>query len=127
MAWTEVGLERAEYPKIAQQLVEENLNWSEISDVYWSEVLHGFALLSCSVLLVFIPVVGWIAVAGMLPDWGYSEDLIRRKMQRFKAEKTWMNWLNPLHVIGYIFAILFSYNSYLRLKKACAAEGMPMV
>lgn len=43
-----------------------------------------------------------------MPDWGYSEEYLRTRMERWYSRPYWMNFLNPLRWLGYPLAILMA-------------------
>lgn len=120
MAWTEIGLEPGDYPTIAEKLKEEGATWPEVQAIALRDVCGSFAVDS----FLIIPCMLWM----IMPDWGYSEEYLRRRVQRWGERQVWLHFLNPLRLLGYPVAILFSIGVRLRLKRALAlALAQPTV
>jgi hypothetical protein len=111
MAWTEIGLEEADYPPIARELLAQGADWPAVRRIALREVCGAFALDS---FLIF-PCMLWM----IMPDWGYNEDYLRRRMQRWQRRPLWQQLLrNPLRLLGYPVALLMSRRIRARLKQA---------
>ena len=110
MAWTEIGLEPNEYPAIAQKLRTEGASWQEIRTIALRDVCGSFALDS----FLIIPCMLWM----IMPDWGYNEQYLRQRIQKWSSRQLWLHYLNPLRLLGYPVALLFSAGVMLRLKRA---------
>lgn len=110
MAWTEIGLEPSDYPAIAEKLKNEGATWPEVRTIALRDVCGSFAVDS----FLIIPCMLWM----IMPDWGYNEDYLRTRMQRWNGRPLWVSCLNPLRIIGYPVALLFSMGVLIRLKRA---------
>ncbi len=122
MAWSEIGLGAEAYPRIAAKLRTQYASWDEIRGVVHGDVIASFALESCFLPLALVPVLGLFMVA-ILPDWGYEEAYLRRRMQRWYARPRWVHFLNPLRLAGYPVAQLMAFMLCRRLKAAYRAAG----
>lgn len=117
MAWTEIGLNDKDYPVIAAKLKQDYGNWEEIREVAFKDVCGSFAISSLSILLVFIPLIGFFLVTPM-PDWGYDEKYLREKMQSWQSKPRWVHYINPFRALGYPIALLFAIRVIMKLKAA---------
>jgi len=117
MAWTEIGLSDEEYDKIAADLQFSYTSWSEIDDIIKGDVLGSFALTSLLLLLAMVPFIG-IFFINSLPDWGYEEAVLRRRMDNWSKMPRWKHYLNPLRIVGYPLAWLLSISVRKKLKNA---------
>ena len=95
-AWTEIGLNEAECSEIVRELENEYQSWSEIKDVIYKDVLGGFSLLSLSLCFVWIPFIGWVFANNLLPDWGFDDEWIQKKIQHWYAVPRWRHYFHPL-------------------------------
>lgn len=110
MAWTEIGLEKSDYPRIANRLLSLQVSWDDVQRVAIRDVCASFAL---EVFLIF-PCMLWM----IMPDWGYNEDYLRERIRKWNSKPVWMHFLNPLRWLGYPLAILSSSGIRHRLKVA---------
>jgi hypothetical protein len=110
MAWTEIGLEEGDYPKIADRLLSRSVSWAEIQEVSLRDVCGSFALDT----FLICPCMLWM----LMPDWGYSEEYLRARIRKWNSRPVWVHFLNPLRLIGYLLAILISIGVRRRLKLA---------
>jgi hypothetical protein len=109
-AWTEIGLADEDYPIIANQLLDHSLNWEEIHKISVEDVCGSFAF---DAFLIF-PCMLWM----IMPDWGYSRDYLRQRIQTWKSKPTWVHFINPIRLLGYPLAILMSHGVRNRLRVA---------
>ena len=117
MAWTEIGLSDEEYDKIAADLQLSYTSWSEIDDIIKGDVLGSFALTTLLLLLAMVSLIGIFFVTP-LPDWGYEEAELRRRMGNWSKIPRWKHYLNPLRIMGYPLAWLLSSSVRKKLKNA---------
>ncbi|SEL93693.1 hypothetical protein SAMN05428989_2926 [Pseudoxanthomonas sp. GM95] len=110
MAWTEIGLDPAEYDPIALKLVEQGVTLKDLRSVARRDVCGAFALDS---VLIF-PCMLWM----IMPDWGYAEPYLRRRMQAWRKHPAWVQYLHPMRWIGYPIAFGFSVGVRSRLERA---------
>ena len=110
MAWTEIGLEEDDYPRIADQLLSQSVSWNAIQQVSIRDVCGSFAV---DTFLIF-PCMLWMIV----PDWGYNEHHIRERIRKWNSRPIWIHFLNPIRLLGYPLAILMSRGIRRRLKVA---------
>jgi len=113
MAWTEIGLEPGDYPAIAEKLKAEGATWAEVRAIALRDVCGSFAVDS----FLIIPCMLWM----IMPDWGYSEEYLRARLRRWTQKPLWLHFANPLRVLGYPVALLFSTGIRFRLKRALAS------
>ncbi|MEO7862489.1 MAG: hypothetical protein ABIU05_19055 [Nitrospirales bacterium] len=117
MAWTEVGLSREDYPEIASELRSAYPNWREINDVILGDVLGSFALESALFPLALVPLIGMILITPF-PDWGYEEAYLLKRIELWHRLPRWRHYMNPIRIIGYPLAYLFSLSLRHRLRAA---------
>ena len=109
-AWTEIGLESEDYPKYAKEIYSECPDWSKVSVIITRDVCGSFAL---DTFLIF-PCMLWM----IMPDWGYDEVYLRSRMEKWYSKRYWFHFVNPVRVLGYPMAIMFSMAVRRNLKKA---------
>ena len=117
MAWSEVGLSDEDYPRIASELRSTYRDWEEVNEVILGDVLGSFALESLLFPLAMIPLVGIFLIAP-LPDWGYEESYLQKRIGRWERSPRWTHYLNPFRLLGYPIAYLLSLGVRHRLKAA---------
>lgn len=110
MAWTEIGLEADDYPRIAQQLIAAGLSWQQVERIAIEDVCGAFAVDS----FLIMPCMLWM----LMPDWGYSDEFLLARMQKWHSKPRWQHYLNPLRVLGYPVARLFSAGVLRKLRRA---------
>jgi len=113
-AWTEIGLEDSDYPRYAKKFKQEYENWDEIKKVALLDVCGSFSVMT----FLICPCMLWM----IMPDWGYEEDFIKKKMEKWYSKPIWYHFLNPIRLIGYPIAIVVSGTIYRKLKRAFAKE-----
>ena len=118
-AWTEVGLGEDDILQYAQQLQAHQVIWADIENVFYRQVLWGFAWHSLCMCVVIIPIVGMLIMAHVLPEWQFEEKYLQKKMQHIQ-QKAWLYYLNPVCWFGYILAWMMSYGLFKKLKRAYA-------
>lgn len=120
MAWTEIGLDDAEYPKIAARLHLHYRTWRDIDRVIQRDVIPSFALDSTLVFLILVPILQLVLI-NVFPDWGYSDTYLRERIQRWQRTPRWRLLLNPLRWLGYPLAWMFVWNLRRKLRRAFIA------
>lgn len=108
MTWTEIGLDDSEYPEIAKTIKKIEPSWDKINDIIVNDVCASFAV---DTILV-IPF--WM----MMPDWGYSEKYLLKRIEKWQSKPRWFWFLNPIRIIGYPISLLISYSVRRKLKQA---------
>lgn len=117
MAWTEIGLEKSEYPKLAEELIERDLDWKYVNKVIVIDVCGSFSIMSASMLLMIIPILGMLLVTPM-PDWGYNEEYLKNKIFNWKKQSLLVNFFNPVRLIGYPLSLFMVWSLRRNLKIA---------
>jgi hypothetical protein len=117
MAWSEIGLDADDYPRVAAQLRTNYASWDEIDDIILGDVLGSFAPLSLLPIFVLIPVIGLFLIAPF-PDWGYEKSYIERRIEKWSTIPRWQHYLNPIRVLGYPAAFLFTFSLRRKLRAA---------
>ncbi|PWF54684.1 hypothetical protein C7C56_005380 [Massilia glaciei] len=117
MAWTEVGLSSADYPKIALELRANYSTWEEVNEIIMGDVLGSFAVKSAFFPLALIPLIGMFLITPF-PDWGYEKSYLQKRMMRWQRLPRWQHYLNPVRLVGYPIAYLFSLSLRHKLKAA---------
>jgi hypothetical protein len=110
MAWTEIGLDDDDYPRIADQLLSQAVSWEEIQEISIRDVCGSFAFDT----FLIVPCMLWM----IMPDWGYNQDYLRKRIHKWNSKPIWVHFLNPLRILGYPLAILMSRGVRSRLKVA---------
>jgi hypothetical protein len=110
MAWTEIGLEDTEYPKIAKKIKETHSNWEEVDLIIKKDVCGSFAF---DTFLIF-PCMLWM----IMPDWGYDSDYLKERMAKWYSKPYYKHFLNPMRVLGYPMSLLMSASVRSELKRA---------
>ena len=105
-AWTEIGIEDDECSYLADKAGIRRVHLDAVDRIIFRDVCASFALDS----ILVIPF--WM----LMPDWGYSEEYLRKRMERWYARPYWMHFLNPIRWFGYPIAVLMSskYRTMLR-------------
>lgn len=109
-AWTEIGLENSDYPEYAKKLRGHFKSWKEIDQIIKRDVCASFAF---ETFLIF-PCMLWM----IMPDWGYSDEYLKERLNKWYARPYWMHFLNPCRILGYPLALLFSASIRLKVKRA---------
>ncbi|MEO1855954.1 MAG: hypothetical protein ABGY95_01135 [Rubritalea sp.] len=111
-AWTEIGLEKSDYPEYAKKIYSQCDDWKTIDQIITKDVCGSF---SQDTFLIF-PCMLWM----IMPDWGYNKEYIKERMQHWYSKPAWQHYLNPLRLLGYPLALVFSLSVRRKLKKAFA-------
>lgn len=115
MAWTEIGLDHDDYPRIARELIALGVTtWEEVDSVARWDVCASFAW---DTFLIF-PCMLWI----IMPDWGYDEAYLKSRMERWESRPRWYHFINPVRALSYPLALSVSLTVRRRLMKAFLAE-----
>ncbi len=115
MAWTEIGIDGPEYKEHAEILSHKYDNWKNIDSVILRDVVGSFSLESSLFPLAFIPLIGMLLITPM-PDWGYDEVYLRKRMKKWESRPCWVHYLNPLRIVGYPIAYLFIFGLRRKLR-----------
>lgn len=108
MEWTEIGLDDSDYPKIAESIKRIEPNWKVVNRIIVGDVCASFAVDS----ILVIPC--WM----MMPDWGYEEDYLKKRILKWNSKPRWFWFLNPIRIVGYPVSILLSSGVRRKLKRA---------
>jgi len=108
MAWTEIGLDDSEYLQIAESIKRIEPSWSAVNKIIIGDVCASFAIDS----ILVIPF--WM----MMPDWGYEESYLKKRILKWYSKPRWFWFLNPIRVVGYPVSILMSFGVRRKLKRA---------
>ncbi|WP_163831078.1 hypothetical protein [Spartinivicinus ruber] len=109
-AWTEIGLEADDYPNYARKIKEQYPDWDSVNKIIIRDVCGSFAVDS----FLIIPCMFWM----IMPDWGYNEEYLRKRMEKWYAKPVWKHYLNPIRILGYPIARSLSSDVRKQLKKA---------
>lgn len=115
-AWSEIGIEEDECWSMVRKSGIGLADLPEVDRVIFRDVCASFAVES---FLVF-PLMLWM----ILPDWGFREDYLRRRVSRWYARPYWTHYLNPLRCVGYPVALLFAWRYRSMLRKAVRAVAV---
>jgi hypothetical protein len=109
-AWTEIGLDKDEFKTIAQKAGLKPEHLPQIDRIFFKDICASFAVDS---FLIF-PLMLWM----LMPDYGYNEEYLRKRMQDWYTKPYWRHFLNPLRVLGYPVAVWFAWGYRAKLRKA---------
>lgn len=109
-AWTEIGLEEEDFPQYAAEIYEHCKDWDEVSSIITKDVCGSFAFDS----FLICPCMLWM----IMPDWGYDQNYLKVRMEKWYSKPCWVHFLNPLRIFGYPIALFLSWSVRLKLKKA---------
>lgn len=59
MAWTQIGLDTSDYPRIAAQLIPVSISWERVEQIAVNDISGAFAIES----FLIMPCM-------LMPDWG---------------------------------------------------------
>jgi hypothetical protein len=109
-AWTEIGIEDSECRTLVAKgdISHEHLN--AIDRIIFQDVCASFAF---DTFLIF-PLMLWM----IMPDWGYSEKYLRKRMEQWYDRPYWVHLLNPMRWFGYPLAVLMALKYRTMLRKA---------
>ena len=107
-AWTEIGIEDIECRQLVQKGNISADDLKLVDRIIFRDVCASFAV---DTFLIF-PLMLWM----IMPDWGYNESYLRRRMEHWYARPYWLHFLNPMRCLGYPLAVLMAlkYRSMLR-------------
>lgn len=107
-AWTEIGIEDAECRQLVQKGNISTDDLKLVDRIIFRDVCASFAF---DTFLIF-PLMLWM----IMPDWGYDESYLKKRMERWDAHPYWFHFLNPMRCLGYPLAVLMAlkYRSMLR-------------
>ena len=114
-AWTEIGIGDEECRSLVRKGDIGVADLDEADRIFFRDVCASFAVDS----LVVLPTMGMT-----MPDWGYSDEYLQRRMERWYAAPYWSHFLNPLRVLGYPVALLFAWRYRSMLRRAVRAPGL---
>ena len=97
-AWTEIGIEENQCERLAAAGRITVADLKEVDRILFSDVCASFAVDS----FLMIPLMFWM----IMPDWGYGESYLRRRMNRWYARSYWSHFINPLRWLGYSVALI---------------------
>ena len=60
-----------------------------------------------------------------MPDWGFEEAYLRRRIARWYSRPYWLHFLNPLRILGYPIALLFAWKYRTMLRGAIGRLATP--
>lgn len=89
-AWTEIGLDDDEFKTIAQKASLKPEHLPQIDRIFFKDICASFAVDS---LLIFQLMI-WM----LIPDWGYSERYLRKRVLDWYSRPYWKNFLNPIKI-----------------------------
>lgn len=122
LAWTEIGPNEKDYDDCAKLLAEKYENWNDINRIIVRDVCGSFSLESGSLLFFLVPIIGILFVTPM-PDWGYEENYLKQRMEKWERSTIILKYLNPVRLLGYPIALYFVWGLRRKLKKAFINSG----
>ena len=108
-SWTEVGISDEEYRDLAKKARITPAMLGEVDRIIFRDIALAFALESWFI----IPPL-WV----LLPDWGFSEEFIRKRMQRWYSVPYAFHVLNPFRIVAFPVSVLFLLSGRSKLRAA---------
>jgi hypothetical protein len=107
-AWTEIGIEDNECRQLVQKGHISTNDLKRVDRIIFRDVCASFAF---DTFLIF-PLMLWM----IMPDWGYDENYLKKRMERWYSRPYWLHFLNPMRCLGYPLAVLMAlkYRSMFR-------------
>ncbi|WP_411885731.1 hypothetical protein [Polaromonas sp. YR568] len=108
-AWTEIGLDTSEYPGLAAVIDAAEHELDAFDGEALGVVCGAFAL---NTLLN-------LATLGMsMPDWGYDDEYVIKKVQKWRNRPLILSLLNPLWLAGHPLITILVLGVWWKLRKA---------
>ncbi len=108
-AWTEIGIEDDECRSLVDKGEIRREHLKEVDWIIFTDVCASFAVTA----FLVVPLMLW----PILPDWGYSEESLRRRIRWWSAWPWYVHLLNPVRWFGYPIAVLFALKYRSKLRK----------
>ncbi len=108
--WSEIGLDQNDFVRYAEKMKRSYATWEEVELVIKKDVCASFAFES----FLLFPCMLWM----IMPDWGYNQEYLRRRMTKWYSRQYLFNWLNPFRIVGYPIALILSASIRSGLKRA---------
>ncbi|MCA3000689.1 MAG: hypothetical protein ING66_17030 [Rhodocyclaceae bacterium] len=115
-AWTEIGIEDRECKALVEKGGIGANHLAAVDRIIFGDVCASFAV---DTFLIF-PLMLWI----IMPDWGYTEEYLRKRMERWYSRPYWAHFLNPVRWLGYPLAVLMALRYRAMLRRAAVAQNM---
>lgn len=112
-AWSEIGIDDDECRSLVRKGDIGVADLAEADRLFFRDVCASFAVDS---FLVF-PLMLWM----LMPDWGFSDEYLQRRMTRWYAKPYWTHFLNPLRILGYPVALFFAWRYRTMIRRAVHA------
>jgi hypothetical protein len=109
-AWTEIGIEDAECEDLVRKGGISVADLSAVDRIIFRDVCASFAVES----FLLIPCMLWM----IMPDWGYEESYLRKRIERWYDAPHWKHLLNPIRWLGYPTALVFALKYRFMLRRA---------
>jgi hypothetical protein len=115
-AWTEIGIEDDECRVLVEKGGITTADLAEIDRIYFRDVCASFAF---ETFLVF-PLFLWM----LMPDWGFEESYLIKRVERWYSRPYWMHFMNPMRWLGYPLSILIALKYRSMLRRAVRAKSL---
>ena len=115
-AWSEIGIGDDECLSLVRKSGIGVADLPEVDRIFYRDVCASFAVDS---FLVF-PLMLWM----LMPDWGFDEAYLQRRMQHWYSKPYLSHFLNPLRLAGYPVALVFAWSYRLKLRRAARAAAI---
>jgi hypothetical protein len=112
-AWTEIGIEDAECDVLVEKGDIKAQHLADVDSIIFRDVCASFAFDS---FLIF-PLMLWM----IMPDWGHSEESLRKRIERWHSRPYWTRFLNPMRLLGYPIAVLLALKYRTMLRRSVRA------
>jgi len=116
-AWTEIGIRGNQYDAEAIKISATSKDIWLVRIIVFLQVIPAFAFNSFLALAT---------AGGAMPDWGYEEDYVIRKMRRWSNGLFIFSFINPFWWLGLPLSFLFSFVHYIRIEKAILRNAQPV-
>lgn len=113
-AWTEIGIDNDECNSLARDTMASVGDLACLDRIFFRDICASFAVDS----FLLFPLMLWM----LMPDWGYKEEYLRKRVKAWYERPYWQHFLNPLRVLGYPIAVLFALGYRAKLRKAIHAD-----
>lgn len=116
-AWTEIGIDQAECDRLVRRFGLGPANVDAARRICFRDAAASFGF---ETFLVF-PLFLWM----LMPDWGYGETYLRRRILNWRKRPLIWHFANPLRVLAYPLALLLALPQWRMLRKSLLANITP--
>lgn len=114
-AWTEIGIKEDECLRLVEKSGIRSEDLAEVDRICFRDVCGSFAYDSFLIFPLFL----WMN----MPDWGYNEEYLKKRMSTWYSRPVWHHFLNPMRWFGYPVALLLALKCRAMLHRTVHAKG----